>query len=185
MPRWDDLSQWLKVQLVPMVIRDEFLTFNIRVHPDLERRWVSEGRDTRTQMRNRIRVELDAALGKGREFFFVIEGWSRFTRAPTYLHVHGGAAIRDLGDDLKIELAVGRAAGHGLKGFSYVPRAIHSDLFKVEQAAYANYLFKAVRKPDGRLGERRLSMSHSLTGVCRSFWETITREVHEWREPLV
>ncbi|MCH7629986.1 MAG: hypothetical protein IH997_14955 [Proteobacteria bacterium] len=39
MPRWEDLSQWLKVQVVPMVYIQEFLTFNVRIHPDLEARW--------------------------------------------------------------------------------------------------------------------------------------------------
>jgi hypothetical protein len=64
-----------------------------------------------------------------------------------------------------------------------VYRAVHSEPFKVEQAAYANYLFKAARKPDDRLQERRLTMSNSLTALARSFWETITRDVHDWREP--
>jgi hypothetical protein len=183
MPRWEDLSQWMKVQVIPMVIKDEFLTFNIRIHPDLERQWVTEGRNIRSVMRDRLRGELDVAVGKGREFFFVIQGWSKKTRSPTYLHIHGGAALRDHGDDVGIELAAGRAAGHGLKGYSKVDRAVHSEPFKVEQAAYANYLFKAARKPDDRLLERRLTMSNSLTALARSFWETITRDLHDWREP--
>ena len=57
-------------------------------------------------------------------------------------------------------------------------------LFTVEQAAYADYLFKAARKQDDRLLGRRLSMSNSLTAAARSFWETITRDVHDWREPI-
>jgi len=169
-----------------MAYKGEFLTFNIRIHPDLEDQW-APGRvakvDVRRKMAERIRKELDKAVGVGREFFFVMEGWSKDTKAPTYLHFHGGAALRELGDPAKIEEAVARAAGHGLRGSSTIPRAVHSDVFRKEQAAYATYLFKAARRPDPRLMDRRMAMSTSLTGTARMFWETITRDVDDWREP--
>jgi hypothetical protein len=182
-PQWEDLSQWMKVQVVPMAYRGEFLTFNVRIHPDLEDRWVASGADIRKKMVERIRKELDEALGKQREFFFVIEGWSKVTKAPTYLHIHGGAAIREPSERPLIEQAVGRAAGHGLTGFAKIPRAIDSELFHVEQAAYATYLLKAAHRPDPRLKDRRLSMSHSLTYVTRIFWELITRDPLKWKYP--
>jgi hypothetical protein len=183
LPQWEDLSQWMKVQVVPMAYMGDFQTFNINIHPDLESDWVSAGDDPRRKMRDRVRKELDRAFDTGREFFFVIEGWSKDTQAPTHLHIHGGAALREAGDDLKIEEAVGRAAGHGLSGSSNIPRAIHSKPFRVEQAAYATYLFKAAKRHDPRLPVRRLAMSNSLTGTARLFWETITRDFADWREP--
>lgn len=187
MPLWEDLSQWMKVQLVTMVLKGEFLTFNIRIHPDLEERWTPSGKpavdDPRRKMAERIRKELDNSLGKGREFFFVIEGWSKDTQAPTYLHFHGGAALRDAGDEGKIEVAVGRAAGHGLNGFAKIARAVHTAPFSVEQAAYANYLFKAANRYDPRLPDKRLAISNSMTDTARLFWETITRDVDDWRHP--
>lgn len=184
MPHWDDLSHWMKIQVIALTYDQEFLTFNIRIHPDLEDRWVTAGHDPRVKMRNRVRGELDKAVGLGREFFFTVEGWSKDTGLPTYLHIHGGAAIREVGDEGRIEAAIARAAGHGLKGFSIVPRAIHSERFTTHQAAYATYLLKAARRPDPRLPDRRLAVSKSMTQTARMFWESITRPSHQWREPI-
>lgn len=184
MPQWDDLSHWMKVQVVALTYDKEFLTFNVRIHPDLEGRWVAAGENPRTKMRDRVRIELDKAVGPGREFFFIIEGWSKVTKTQTYLHLHGGAALRDAGDNRRIEAAVARAAGHGQQGLSAIPRAMHSQVFTVHQAAYATYLLKAVRRRDPRLPDRRLAMSKSMTQTARIFWESITRPFEQWREPI-
>jgi hypothetical protein len=187
MPRWEDLSQWLKIQIIPMVYFGEFLTFNVRIHPDLEEQWAPGGvakYDVRAKMVERVRKELDAAVGRRREWFFVIEGWSKVTKAPTYLHIHGGAALHEPGDDDKIETAVARAAGYGVNGVPRLARAVHTQHFKVEQAAYATYLLKAVKKPDTRLKHRRLAMSQAITSTARMFWENITRDPGDWREPV-
>lgn len=187
MPRWSDLSQWMKIQVVAMAYVREFQTFNIRIHPLLEAQWVPGGvplHDVRAKMVERIRKQLDTEFGRGREWFFVMEGWSKETKAPTYLHIHGGAAIRDVGDGDRIVAAVGRAAGHGLKDNPTVARALHGALFSVEQAAYANYLLKSARRHDPRLAHRRLAMSDSMTSTARLFWETITRAPADWREPI-
>ncbi|UYY59742.1 hypothetical protein [Sphingomonas sp. S2-65] len=183
MPQWDDLSDWMKIQVMALTYDKEFLTFNIRIHPNLEDRWVAAAADPRAKMRDRVRSELDKAVGTGREFFFIIEGWSKDTNGPTYLHLHGGAAIRAAGDHVKVEAAVARAAGHGQRGFSAVPRAIHSAMFSTHQAAYATYLLKAARRPDPRLPDRRMAVSNSMTQTARLFWESISRPVSEWREP--
>ncbi|WP_408587255.1 hypothetical protein [Novosphingobium sp.] len=134
-------------------------------------------------MVERVRKELDATVGRGREWFFVIEGWSKETRAPTYLHIHGGAAIHRPGDVELIEAAVSRAAGHGVGRSARTKHGVHVAHFKVEQAAYATYLLKAVRKPDPRLTHRRMAMSSAITSTARAFWELITRDPAEWREP--
>jgi hypothetical protein len=183
-PQWEDLSQWMKVQVVTMAYAGDFLTFNIHIHSDLERKWELEGTNPLTAIRDRLRKEMDKALGIGREWFFVIEGWSKVTKSPTFLHIHGGAALREPTDAKKIEIAAARAAGHDQRGRPRLPRTVHTAEFKVEQAAYANYLFKSVRRRDPRLPERRFAISNSLTSTARLFWETITREVPEWREPV-
>lgn len=175
MPAWKDLSAWMKVQIVTAAFNQwTFLTFNIGIHPDLEQRWLADGKDIRATMRDRVRRELDKAVGQGREFFFVLEGWSTWTKEPTKLHVHGGVAIYEPGDDESLETAVARAAGHGLKGYSKVNRAIHSEIFKRERAGYATYLFKSARRHDDRMPERRLTMSTSATAAGRELWDTIT-----------
>lgn len=60
MPAWDDLSAWMKVQMVTAALNQwAFITFNIVIHPDLERRWLGDDEDVRATMRDRVRRELD------------------------------------------------------------------------------------------------------------------------------
>lgn len=174
MPRWEDLSLWMKVQLSVMVMHEwSFQTFNIHIHPDLEDRWVSAARDPRAMMRDRVRRELDHHVRPNLDWFFVIEGWSP-RNGETLLHIHGGAASYETGDDQKIMTAVSRAAGHGIRGYSRAPRAVHGRPFARHTAGYVDYLFKATRKSDDRLGERRITMSRTMTGGARAFWELVT-----------
>lgn len=178
MPQWEDLSGWLKMQLSVMLLNEwSFQTFDIHLHPDLESQWVNDGRDVRTMMRDRLRRELDGLLGPRREFFFVVEGWSKQTRAPTVVHIHGAAAIYHDFDDEKIEEAAARACGHGLKGYGKQSRAVYSQPFTREGPDYINYLFKSVRRRDDRLPDRRLTMSRSIVNATRDFWNGITGRV--------
>jgi hypothetical protein len=180
MPQWNDLSAWMKVQLSVMLLHQwTFQTFNIHIDPKLEKQWLNEGRDVREVMRDRLRRELDRHLAPRREFFFVVEGWSKHTKAPTRLHIHGAAAIYESGDGEKIEAAAARAAGQGLRGRKYQPRAVHSDPFTRAGPAYINYLFKSVNRRDARLPERRLTMSRSVVNATRDFWNTITGKI-DW-----
>jgi hypothetical protein len=175
MPHWDDLSVWMKVQLAIMAMNNwKVQTFNIHIHPDLEQAWAAAGKDPRVMMRDRIRKEFDRLVRPRLDWFFVIEGWSIKSRSHTVLHVHGAAANFEDGDEKKIMNAAARAAGHGLKGYAVMPRAIHGRLFERERAAYATYLLKAARRHDDRLGRRRLTMSREMVGAARLFWETIT-----------
>jgi hypothetical protein len=174
MPQWNDLSRWLKMQLAVMLMDEwTFQTFNIHIHPDLEKEWVKESRDVRVMMRDRLRRELDKLVRPGLEHFFVIEGWSKLTRAPTMLHIHGAAAIYpgEPRDARNIMLAAGRAAGHGLKGYSRRKRAVHGQMFTRAGPRYINYLLKAVNRKDDRLNDRRVTMSRSVVKATRELWE--------------
>lgn len=174
MPEWDDLTQWLKVQLAVMLMDEwEFQTFNIHIHPKLEAKWVTEGRDVRAEVRNRLRKEL-GAIRKGLEHFFVIEGWSKISKAPTGLHIHGGALIDRPGDGDRIIDAAMRAAGQGMRGQPRTPRSRHGEVYNRSGPAYVRYLFKSVRRQDDRLTKRRLTMSRTIVSATRDFWHEIT-----------
>ncbi|HVL79311.1 MAG TPA: hypothetical protein VM346_08500, partial [Sphingomicrobium sp.] len=87
MPKWDDLSQWMKVMMATMVGHQwDLLTFNIHLHPELERGLVA-AQSVRPKLAERVRKHLGRAVGPGREFFFVIESYSKETLAPTILHI--------------------------------------------------------------------------------------------------
>jgi hypothetical protein len=174
MPHWDDLTLWLKVQLAIMLMDEwTFQTFSIHIHPDMEAKWTTERRDVRAQVRDRLRKEL-ATIRPGLEHFFVVEGWSKLTKAPTRLHIHGGALIDPGEDGERIIDAAMRAAGQGQRGRPTTLRARHGAVFTKAGPRYANYLLKSVRKKDDRLTEKRFTMSRSIVDATRDFWHEIT-----------
>jgi hypothetical protein len=174
MPQWEDLSQWMKVMMATMACHQwDLLTFNIHLHPDLEDQLVA-AQSVRPVLAERVRKHLNRAVGTGREFFFVIEGLSKDTLAPTILHVHGAAAVYQSGEADRIEAAIAAAAGH-VRGASKQRRAVHSKPFTTLQAGYGNYLFKFAKQFDRRLDDRRLVMSQSMTRAARDLWIDITR----------
>lgn len=176
MPQWRDLSQWMKVNLAVIVCFEwDLLTFNINLHPELESELVAKG-NVRHALAERARKHLSRSVGRKREYFFVIEGHEKHSGAQTHLHIHGAIAIRS-GDDVKNVMgALGRAAGHDVRGLKKTPRALHSEWFKIVQAAYANYLFKFVRRPDPRLDEKRLVLSQGMNQAAHMFWNDIAEK---------
>lgn len=175
MPRWEDLSRWMKVMVSIMLGHQwDLLTFNIHLHPKLEAELVASDQ-VREKLAERVRKHLGRAVGKGREFFFVLESFSKRTNAPTFLHVHGAALAYNRQEETIIEGAVARAAGHDVRGNLRTARAVHSDWFHTINAGYGDYLFKFSKRFDPRLDDRRLVMSHSMTGAARDLWMDITR----------
>ena len=175
MPQWEDLSQWMKVNVAVIVgFEWELLTFNINLHPDLESDLTQQGK-LRQTLSERVRKHLGRSVGPSREYYFILEGHEKLAGAATHLHLHGAIALRT-GDNVKALMnALAKAAGHDIAKRSRIPRAVHSQSFQVIQAAYANYLFKFARRPDPRLDERRLVMSRGMTQAAKMFWNDIAR----------
>jgi hypothetical protein len=174
MPQWDDLSQWMKVMMSAMVCHQwHLLTFNIHLHPDLESELVA-AQSVRPVLAERMRKHVGREVGKGREYFFVIESFSKETLEPTILHIHGAVAVYDRIEADRLEAAVARAAGH-VRGASKQDRAVNSKPFERLRAGYGNYLFKFAKRFDPRLDDRRLVMSQSMTRAARDLWIDITR----------
>lgn len=73
-----------------------------------------------------MRREVTRALGPRNEYMFVVEGWSKRAKAPTFLHIHGAFFLQEPGLKDTAMIAIGRACGHGLAGYSTMNRAIHS-----------------------------------------------------------
>lgn len=174
-PAWEKLSPWLKTQVLVVALSAWGMqTFTIHIHPDLEHQWVTAGIDPAAMVRDRIRREITKALGPRQEYFFVMEGWSKLTKAATRLHIHGGFFIREPGTEATAIDAIARACGHGLRGYRKVPRAVHQARYWREGARYIDYLFKSVRRPDQRIAGRRLRLSREATGAAREMWALLT-----------
>lgn len=176
MPKWEDLSQWMKVMMATMAGHQwNLLTFNINLHPELEANLVNDGQVVRTVMAERVRKHLSRSIGNGREYFFVIEGHEKRSGGETGLHLHGAIAIYAPHERKVVEDAIAKAAGQDVHGRGRVKRSVHSKPFSMIRVAYGNYLFKFARKFDPRLDDRRLVMSQAMTGAARMLWSVITR----------
>lgn len=175
MPQWKDLSQWMKVTMATVVCHEwDLLTFNINLHPDLEAELVANG-EVRRRLSERVRKHVTRSFGSGREYFFVIEGHSKWTGMQTHLHLHGAIAARD-GESLDmIEDVLCKAAGHNMRGRGRSNSASKSKWFNMVRAAYMNYLFKFTLRRDPRLDEKRLVMSRTMTHGAKMFWNDIAR----------
>jgi hypothetical protein len=177
MPQWKELTTWLKVHLF-VLWAEEFPnnlhTFNIKLHHNLEKRWLRERRNVGELLRDRTRREIDKVGGKNRPFIFVVEGIAKATKLPIGLHTHGGAVILDQKDGKAILAAAGRAAGQGLKGYKRTPKAVEGKLYTRQGTVWASYIQKFVDKKDERLLGKRVYMSRAAVQVTREFWNEIT-----------
>lgn len=175
MPSWNDLTPWLKAQVLVMSFNEWHLqTFSVHLHRDLEDDCLKRGLDSRIVIRDRLRKRLRKLLPRRPEYFFVIEGWSKKSKAKVPLHIHGGIFLEDPSEGPAVMEAVAKACGQGLRGAKPEPRAVHGRLFWREGPRYVDYLFKSVRKPDDRLNRRRLHLSQEAVGAGREMWGLMT-----------
>jgi hypothetical protein len=175
MPKWEDLTPWLKTRLLVMACNQWHLqTFDIIVTAGLESEWIKNGRDPRLELRERVRKHLGRVVDRRSEHFFVIEGWSKRDKSATRLHIHGGAFVDDKVEGERVVGAVAKACGQTIRGRKHDHRSIYGKLYWRDSPAYVNYLFKSVRRPDQRLDRQRLYMSREATGAAREFWGLLT-----------
>jgi hypothetical protein len=177
MPRWDELTPWLKLQLCILAFSEwekRFQTFTIHLNQTLVDKWIKQSVDIRSIVRDRLRRELDSQFGIGREFLFVVEGLSRRTKSPTRLHIHGGIMVEHPGDGPKAIRAAERAAGQGMRSYAKEPRATKWEPYYGGGSTWGNYILKAVGIKDERLADKRLAMSRSAISAGREFWDFVT-----------
>lgn len=177
MPRWDELTPWLKVQLCILAFSEwekRFQTFTIHLNQKIVDKWIKKKADVRSMVRDRLRRELDRQFGPGREFLFVVEGLSRRTKNPTKLHIHGGIMVDCPSDGPTAIRAAERAAGQGIRSYAKEPRATKWEPFYGGGPTWGTYILKSVGIKDERLADRRLAMSQSAISAGREFWNLVT-----------
>lgn len=175
MPGWDDLSAWLKCQVLVMALEQWHLqTFTVHLHKDLARHCADSRKDPREVIRDRMRKRLKAALGRSPEFFFVVEGWSKARKVQVKLHIHGAVFMDGPSEEAKVMDAIAKACGQGLRGVKRERRSVHGKLYWRDGPRYVDYLFKSVKRPDDRLSRRRSHMSREAVGAAREMWGLMT-----------
>lgn len=175
MPAWEDLTPWLKAQVLVMALDQWHLqTFTVHLHKDLAQDCATNGKDPRVVIRDRMRKRLKAILGRPPEFFFVVEGWSKEKKVQVKLHIHGAAFMVEPSEGTEVMDAVAKACGQGLRGAKRERRAVHGKLYWREGPRYVDYLFKSVKRPDDRLERRRSHMSREAVGAAREMWGLMT-----------
>jgi hypothetical protein len=177
LPRWDQLSPWMKLQLIILALEefeDRFLTFTANINREKSSELMATGADVRIAIRDRIRKHLVRAFGLKTAYFFTIEGTGKRTKAPVGLHIHGGILLPSPSDMAKAKAAIGKGVAQGIRGYGSDPRAIHAKVFYGGKTRYGNYITKFTSIRDERLGSRRLTFSNEAIAAGRSFWELIT-----------
>lgn len=127
MPQFKDLSKWFKFNLATMAMQEYgFVTFNINLHPELEKQWVKDKKDPATELRARINKQVrkvGSCPDAGWEYAFIVEGWGKQSHLSkdwsnpkkVRLHIHGFAAVYEKGDEEPFRKAAARACGDGWK----------------------------------------------------------------------
>lgn len=175
MPKWEDLTPWLKTRLLTMACNQWSLqTFNVVTTAELERELELTGKDPRQELRERVRKHLGRVIDRRSEHFFIIEGWSKRNKTQTRIHIHGAAFIDTPEEGKRVVEAIAKACGQTVRGRKRDPRSVHGKIYWRDSPAYANYLFKSVRRPDKRFDCQRLYMSREATGAGREFWGLLT-----------
>lgn len=89
LPKWAQLGEYLKMQILFLVAMEEGgYSFTVNIRPDLQAKWITEGRD----IMDRIRRLVDKALGalkiSNLAFCYAVEGRTK-RGSKAKLHLHG------------------------------------------------------------------------------------------------
>jgi len=177
MPPWRDLTPWMKVQLLTMLLNDReegFLTFTINVPDYYENKWIDKGQNPSAMMRDRISKELTKHVGKNLKFFFVMEGHNKTEKTRTFLHLQGGVIIPKSSDLPAIKQALRRAAGYDLRSPKAKERGAAFKTYYHQGIALTDYIFKMFDLIDDRLAGNKVVISNSGTQAARKLWNDIT-----------
>jgi hypothetical protein len=93
-PKWRDISPWLKAQIACMVLHEvEYRQFRIHIDQNLIDSWEADGKDIKTEFRNRLARHLKRKFdGITPMLYFVLEAHDTDGQ-PTRPHVHGAVEM--------------------------------------------------------------------------------------------
>ncbi len=190
LPPWDEIGEYLKIHLLFQVIL-EFggFSFTARIRPDLEDKWVSEGRNALGRIRRLVPEAMKRHGLSNLEYCYVVEGKTRRGGSRTGLHLHGFFAADDPLIATRFKIAIESAISLHPKGKAAAGYARHSGApVDIERAYEADgdgkrgygrwpaYLAKNILRRDDRLCGRRIFISQDATQLTREFWKLLREE---------
>ncbi len=176
-PRWKDLTPWMKVQMATMVLGDRgYMAFKLHIHDDLRAQWISQGKDLKVGLRNSMQRHLKRRFGMGKEpwFFFVMEDLTTagdFTRP----HAHGCIELRP---------APIPTCGEGSRRLRRLAHSGQKDAAELEAAKLL--IKKALKAASGGSGPRIAETSGSIKTqllVAQALWNLLQHRMGRLRFP--
>jgi hypothetical protein len=176
---WSELTEYMKLQvgfLVAAMFRG--YSFTVRLHPQLEAKWIATGQSIPRMIQRRCRAELEAAGMADLAYGYVVEGRSRSGKSRTPLHIHGYLVDDDPLAPTRFKVAMERALlRDDRRRIQASARDIDIELaYDVDRGdgrgrgRWVSYFTKNAQRWDHRIGGRRVYISRPLTQLAREFW---------------
>jgi hypothetical protein len=189
LPKWQDIGEFMKCHLLFQVaVAAGGFSFTARVRPDLEAKWLAEGRNPMDRISRETRKALNEVGLKDIEYCYVVETRTRRGSGSAPMHLHGFFLAQDPLVATKFKVAMecaiavhpeGRAAA-GIPAKSGPEVEVERVYDIVDNSQYgrgrwATYMAKNATRWDARF-RRRLFMSRSGTQTAREFWLLLREE---------
>lgn len=188
LPRWKDVGEFLKFHaLFQVALIYGGYAFTVKVRPDLEAKWIMEGKDPMDRIKRETRKALEAQGLKDLAYCYVVENRTR-RGSRTRLHFHGFLLAEHPIVATKFKVAMERAVakhplGRAAAGVS--PRAGPEidlepcydvdDGSKYGRGRWVSYIAKNALKGDKQL-KRKTFMSLEGIQTAREFWALLREE---------
>lgn len=184
LPKWNEVGEFLKLHLLlraSLIFGGYSLT--ARVRPDLQAKWIAEGRSAGDRIHKLIANALSSKKLTHLALGYVIEGKGRRGHGQTSLHIHGVVQIDNPLDATRLKVALeqalsvhknGRAAAGVSKksGVEVLVEPIY-DAGSASQGTagrWAGYFAKNATRPDKRLGPKKTFISQEGRRLARDLW---------------
>lgn len=193
LPQWKNIGECLKFHLLFLVaVELGGFSFTVRIRPDLQIKWLAEGRKPMDRITRELRKVLQNHGLGDLAYCYVVEGRTRQGSGITQLHLHGFLLAQDRLIATRFKMAMeqavaihpkGRAAAGILmkSGPEVDIRDSYDPVDKSERGRgrWVSYITKNVSRWDGRLPGKRTFMSRGATQTTREFWALLRTDPFE------
>lgn len=184
LPTWKNIGQYLKLHLL---VRASLIfggyAFTARVRPDLEAKWLREGKSASDRITKLISNGVSERKLGGLAFAYAMEGKGKRGYGRTGLHIHGVLQADDpiVATRFKVMLEETISTHpRGKVAAGFAPRS--GAPVKVERlydsgdpksgtaGKWATYFTKNATRPEKRLHGKHVVISREATGLAREMW---------------